>query len=146
MTEMPKDEIVFLHKEQIQKINTYVRLTNSNPPSTDEPFQVFHDATLNYLRIIEAFDNDPEKAASHWNEAVKKADEEMGKVYDEMLAHIRKPTKKYFYDYFSSAQEAEEYKERVSQKGRLAFTETMNKEFYDVLEARQSRQTNSAHH
>jgi vacuolar-type H+-ATPase subunit H len=142
-----KDEkIFFLHNEQIEKIAEYVRLTNKTPPNREDGFQEFHDKTLNYLRIIECFDNDPVKAATHWNNAIEKADEEMGKVYDEMLAHMRKPTKIYFYDYFESAEEAEEYKELISQKGRAAFSETMNKEFYSRLDAYLSKINEDTHY
>lgn len=146
MSKVQDGKIVFLHDEQIKKINDYIRLTNSTPPAPDVSFQEFHDATLNYIRIIEAFDNDPIKAASCWNKAIEKADNKMGEVYDKMLAHIPKPTKEHFYSYFNSSEEAEAYKEKISQRARAVFSDTMTKEFYNVLETRQSMSEKASSH
>lgn len=128
-------DIVALSPKQIEKVLEYISLTrDENIPDENTPQEEFVEKTLYYLQIIEAFDNDPKKAAFHRNKAREMAEEAMDKVYSLMLAHIPKPTKYHFYTFFDTLEEAEAFKNKVGEEAEKAYEEVMEREFYNKLE------------
>lgn len=120
-------ELKSISEEQIQRVQKYLRLTGYEKQHLTKRNLIF------YSRIIEAFDNSVEKAAKRYNAAIEKADLAMDKVYEDMLAHIKKPTKEHFYDHFETLEEAFKYKQKVIDSADEAFNKTMDVEFYDIF-------------
>ncbi|MCF8495959.1 MAG: hypothetical protein K9G62_04740 [Alphaproteobacteria bacterium] len=127
-----KLEILTLSEKQREKIREYIVLTGDNTfPETNEPLEKYPEQALRYLNILEAFENDPKKAAAYWNNALAKARQAMDDVYAQMLSHIPKPTKEHFYSCFGTVEEAEIYKERVNAEAGKAYDEMLDIEFFD---------------
>ena len=123
--------------EQRTNILEYIDLTNDikNMPTKDTPHEEFREKTIEYLNILEAFGNDPKRAAKYKNEAIEKAENAMDEVYERRLAHIRKPTDVHFYEHFKTKKQAEDYKQSVIDEAGKAFSNTLKKEFYAIYSA-----------
>lgn len=128
------EEILALSEEQIDKIIEFIDLTDREMPDANTSSEQLRSDALYYLKILEAFDNDPIKAAECWNAAEEKAFKAGNDVCAEMLAHIPN-SKENFYDYFETREEADAYKAKVLAKSSEVSKKVLNEEFYDKFYA-----------
>lgn len=126
-----KPKVLNVHQKQMENLMEFFLLTGQKTQLENVSEEIFEAKIMYYLDVLESFGNEAKKAAECWNSALEKAEKAMDDVYEKMLAHIPKPTKKHYYDFFETQAEADAYKKEVMAAADKAFDEVLDKEFYD---------------
>ena len=121
------ERILSLNPKQMDNIREFLRLSDDSEDLCDpktEP-EKYHDQVLLLLRILEAFGNDPRKAAECSNKAGEKASKAANNVCVKMLAHLPDAKTDDYYKAFDSIEEAFAYKEKVLAASRKKYGEIL---------------------
>lgn len=118
-----ESKLLMVHEEFQAKIDIFLKETDQEKPKDG-------DSRLMFLaECIQAFDNDPHKAASQYNHAKSMADAASEDVRVKMLNAVGGNA----YTHFPTNEEAEAYIEELVQSSLKVFSDILESEFYNIV-------------
>lgn len=115
---------------QVERLRCYLSLIDENTERANDPYWRKH-----YLDILEAFGNDPKRAAQAFIAARNKGQAAMVKHSDERMRQVPYPDKKNPYERFDTIEEAEAHWQVVVSESLAISRKTVCREFYDKVDA-----------
>ena len=119
-----------LSKEQAEHLKRYLSLTEKNTQRATDPYWQTH-----YTGILEAFGNDPERAAAAFHAARKKGQDAMVAHYHKRMQEAPYPDRKNPFLRFDTIPQAEAHYKEVKKESVQLSHDVFCAEFYDVVEA-----------